>query len=160
MTMMEHVRSNAALRIDLWLLDWLGLILECNSGVGYEHQAGGVFCIRRKMEGALVPLEGDQWPKPSNNRSVLEQLRELFGGHSYPKLTADIADGVDSIFKSSRVTDALRVDRSNLEQSCEAWIRVTFDLPAESEKAAPIRNPIPVAGIQKGSGAVVWPNSD
>ena len=150
----------ATIRVDLWLLDWLGLVLECESGVVYEHQAGGVFCLHPQMEGVLLPLEGRDWPKKGNAPTVLAQLLELFGNHSYAKLTSGLADAVDRIFKSSPATDALRVDRENLEASCEAWVRVTFELPASSDTNAPIENPVPVTGVRKGRGAVVWPNSD
>lgn len=139
--------------IDLWLLDELVLILELPTRVTYSTQAGGVFCLRKQAEGALVPVDAE-WMTNEERGNVLDGLIEVCSGKSLPHLTTEVADMVDEVLRRSKITSGLKVDRNRLDDCAEAWIYVRFDY------AGSPRTDLPWSGALSGTGVLTWPNSD
>jgi hypothetical protein len=101
--------------IDLMYFDGVGLIFECPTGVRFTSQVGGLGCLHPSMEGVFCPL-----PLGPESRLV-HDLRRVFGG-SWHSASGEQAEDIDRILR--REFADVRVDRSRLEESFEAWVRV------------------------------------
>ncbi len=100
----------------------VGVIVHFPSGVIYSNQAGGHSCLQPEIEGVYVPIIND----------VVDQegmLNAYFTGHKWNGAcsngidTAD-ADFIDGVLNKSVFTSFIKVDRTKLAQSYEAWIFV------------------------------------
>ncbi len=96
-----------------------GLIILAKTGVYYTNQSGGVGCFHPIEEGYFVPIDR----RYANWRELiweLERLGDSIG--TWVGLTTGDADKLDSLFEAYEVP--LRVERSLLESSYEAWVYV------------------------------------
>lgn len=127
--------------VNLWSLSDLGLIILCNSGVVYSNQVGGVSCMQFSEEGILTIIEDD-----------IEYVRNgLFEiTKDYPTyLTLDHADKIDLLFSQHSCASYIKVDRSRISESMEAWIYVDVE-----------ECMFPINGFGKSKGVLTWSNSD
>ena len=132
--------------ISLGNLGVSGLIIEHPTGAIYTNQAGGHACLHPEMEGAFVPFE------------IPDEIQCYFFGEKwncwcYECIDAETADFMDGILASSDFIGKIRVDRDRLEDSCEAWVFVTF--PADLHP-----DDLPYSGFPSGLGVLTWGNSD
>lgn len=136
--------------IGLMVIEHLSVILIKETGVIYTNQVGGHSCSHPEIEGALIPING---------RSVYyeNKLYQYFTGHKHggwceSGIDNEDADFIDKIlhelrYENKSYTDDnccnLKVDRSKLEESMEAWVYVTF-----------------TNGDESLCGVLTWENSD
>ena len=139
----------------LWgMPDEMMLVIEHPSGVRYQNQAGGYACMQPELEGVLSPLEVDA--------AVKERIRRL----DYPPrgVSLETADEIDALLAMERTSRFLKVDRSPLLESREAWVFVlidatenlTYDLPPKENETYFG----PVYGFGPCRGVLTWINSD
>lgn len=123
----------------------LGLIVKAPTGVRYSTQAAGLGCEHPEVEGYFVPL------RTRVGRPELATLFGLFRG-GWQSLSAGQADTLDRAI-SRHGFSSMRVDRSMLAHSREAWVHVIV-APDDQES-------IPLAGLpHEVRGILIWPNSD
>ena len=127
-----------------------GIILECASGIIYTRQTGGIYINSPKIEGSYIPLDYDQERLNRLGISDLnEKLRSLFDfkskyqgrSHELYQETADVIDEIlEKLTVGSPLTisrqrkeggsvsthSVLKVDRTKLGQSQEAWVHITI----------------------------------
>lgn len=146
----------------LWALNGIGLIINCSSGVIYSNQTGGYATDHPEIEGVFIPLmhPSDMDSLEARERGqLMDQQAELeahftgpkWRGHCYAGIDEETADFVDHVLAASNVTRRLRVDRSKLAASSEAWIHVVIPPPDGSELWE---------GFGPGCGVLTWENSD
>jgi len=137
----------------------LSLIVEAPTGVVYSNQTGGTACLQPELEGALLPL-GNCVELPSNKLiSPEEDLCEYFEGvHDGTGATNGLSDAdadvIDAALDKWRI-GWVRVDRSRLRESHEAWVYAL--LSPEPEAQVPLFwgfDPYPARGV------LTWSNSD
>jgi hypothetical protein len=129
--------------ISLFGLKGLGLILPFSSGVFYSNQVAGFLCDHPEMEGLFVPVcDGDDHP-------CLKELERHFLG-SWETLATAEADLIDKALRLGRL-DFIKVDRSKLNLSVEAWVHVVIDLPQAD---------FYMTGFTSSDAILTWPNSD
>jgi len=89
------------------------------TGVYYTNQAGGVSCLHPIEEGYFVPfpLGYGNWLELNLD---LQELGDSIG--SLMGLSPEDADELDSLFEVHKVP--LKVERTLLESSYEAWVYV------------------------------------
>ena len=138
----------------------LGLIIPFPSGVIYSNQAGGSTCLQPEMEGIFVPLRNDHFFEGQLMVSPVEALMAYFDGEAWQGtgatggLTEHDADMLDQFLRSYSLSDVLRIDRSRLRESCEAWIHV--EVTAEERKIPTFSG----FGAYPRTGVLTWPNTD
>jgi hypothetical protein len=137
----------------LWdIPDEIMLIVEHPSGVQYQNQVGGVVNYQAEMEGVLSPLD-----LHSETRSRIQEC-------SYPGgiqgITTEIADTIDAALAAQPSTSFLKVDRTRLDESWEAWIYVSLDSPESSVRKRFGSYHGPIYGFGAAKGVLTWPNSD
>jgi hypothetical protein len=138
--------------IDMCLMpDEVMLILEHSSGVYYENQVGGVVCSRATLEGVLAPID------------IHSDAMQLIMSLPYDAgvgISGELADEIDRALAGSPGAHYLKVDRSRLPESLEAWVFVVADIP---ERAVfELYGPYSGAprGFGRSTGVLTWPNSD
>lgn len=139
--------------IQLYESAGLGLILLWPTGVLYSNQTGGTSCLHPQAEGAYLPL--------ANALTVQEEL--LLAHFTGPKwrgacdrgIDEETAAEVERILGLSHVTRelGLRVDRTRLAQSHEAWVHVEIAAQPETDLAL-------LGSIPASQGILTWANSD
>jgi hypothetical protein len=123
----------------------LGLIIKAPTGVRYSNQSGGLACEHPEIEGFLVPL------RTRAGRSEITTLAGMFRG-AWHRLDDGRADALDSALRRHGIS-SIRVDRSMLSESREAWVHVIV--------SALENGFVPLAGAPaEAKGVLVWPNSD
>ena len=132
--------------IKLWYAHGLFAIVHAKTGIVYQNQTGGVHLIQAQAEGILAPLNsyiaGD-WNDTVDGR--LSRLLNCVIG-----LKKKDADAVDKILSLSAETRCMKMDRSKLASSQEAWLHVRI-LKSATENLEQFG----------GSSAVLtWENSD
>jgi hypothetical protein len=134
----------------LYPLKQLALIMSEPSGVFYYNQAGGHMCCNQEEEGVLVFVD------ESFNCLYDEISRYTFNLWELKKKDADY---LDLLFK--RKLKYVKVDRTRLKDSMEAWIYVVFEhgLPKQPKKLS-LRNNIYFSGFDSKKGVLTWDNSD
>ena len=147
--------------ICLYPLEQLALILSEPSGIFYYNQVGGCSCRQEEAEGVLVFVE-DSGKKLHKN--LTDYSIEIHRGW-LTELREKDADDLDSLFANSEKTNYLRVDRSKLKESKEAWIHVVFEpgLPEDERKYCegyPLSGGVYCAGFSSKCGILTWDNSD
>lgn len=106
-----------------------GLIIKWPTGIFYSNQAGGTFCIAPEEEGFFFPFGNDA---DENNifLSKEDDLCEYFTG---PKvlsegairgITEKNANDIDEMLSGQLFMVTIKVDRTKLKQSHEAWVHV------------------------------------
>jgi len=130
----------------------LGLIILQPSGAFYELETGGYACDHALAEGVFVPL----------HRETEDDQESLLLAHfTGPKWEGWCSEGIDEatgeyvnyVLSLSPVTSFLKVDRTRLDDSREAWIYVNVHEPTGD--AVPR-----ISGFGKCKGVLVWGNSD
>jgi len=127
------------------------LVLEQASGVTYENQVGGTLCWKATAEGVLAPVDLDP--------NAVEQIMNLpYEPHS--GISPEVADAIDGVLAASPGGRFLKVDRTRLAESFEAWVFVVADIPDSSEHQ--LLGPYFGAprGFGRSTGVLTWPNSD
>ena len=139
--------------IDLSNSKGLGIILITETNIAYSNQVGGTACLHPSQKGFYLPLIDE----------MVEQEEALTGFFSGKKwkgacssgIDDETADFVDSVLEKSNHTKILKVDRSELQNSCEAWVRVNIDLSKDDfEEYKFLRD------IKVDKGILTWMNSD
>jgi hypothetical protein len=132
--------------VDLDEFPDLGLIIKAATGVRYTSQTSGFACEHPRAEGFFVPL------RTRVGRPELATLSGLFRG-DWSALDAGQADALDSALSRHGIR-SVRVDRSMLAESREAWVHVIVS--ALAEEAVPL-----ASGSSEDLPAIlIWPNSD
>ena len=111
------------MRIELLSLTQTVLIIPGKTGVIYTNQVGGTECAYPELEGSIVPVEFDILLEDPLNSLTLK-ICKLFPEGNPGDITCDIADRIQSLLDSSPYTKDIKVDRSKLERSKEAWLNV------------------------------------
>jgi hypothetical protein len=97
------------------LKDGCGLIIPHPSGIIFRNQVCGMSCHQAELEGFYLPMSWD---------GVENAMEEIFHGG---RLSAEDADRIDAaLAKNAHPSYEVRVDRTRLDQSCEAWVWVTI----------------------------------
>ena len=132
----------------LYELNSLALIVPASTKIVYRNQTGGHACLQSELEGYLVPFAGEV-------RDKCERLLSHFtgpkwGGWCSERIDEETADEIDSVLAEMPGRDQITVDRTKLNQSCEAWVhvRIIGPLLALVEHAAP------------SEAILTWRNSD
>lgn len=143
-------------KVLLYNHDGLGLIIDFPSGVIYSNQAGGHACLQPEMEGIFAPLSNDAWPI-----SPTDELVPYFTGDKYrgsgatSGIDEEDAAFIERILRKHRPNDDIKVDRTKLRESYEAWIHVeVLDNGSGSNEEFPGFGPYPRSAV------LTWPNSD
>jgi hypothetical protein len=145
--------------IKLWDAVGAGLIVELPTGVVYSNQTGGFTCLQRSAEGAFIPIRNDHsyWELISPERKLLAHFEgpKHRGTGATQGLDLEDADAIDGILAEFRLAELVRVDRSRLSESHEAWVRVLM-IGEESGETKLFQDlgPYPRAAI------LTWSNSD
>ncbi len=119
---------------------------------GFEMQCGGLNCDYRQVDGIYLPIIGQ------DGTQLNRRLSELHPGCvSYNqelervelRLSMQEADAIDALFAECRVP--LKVVRSRLAESCEAWAHVQIIAPNQDRVLEQF------AGHE---GVLIWYNCD
>lgn len=132
--------------------DELMLIIECKSTVYYENQVGGVTCWRENIEGVLAPVDVAA--------STKQQIQDLPYAAGAAGISMEIADKIDLLLSSEAAARYLKVDRSRINDSWEAWIYVVALTPkgtAADYDSDYFGSPY---GFETARGVLTWVNSD
>ena len=148
------------LRVRLWDEAGLGLIVSYPSGIIYSNQTAGVACVQSELEGIFVPLGNDT---SIPDRILLGPVTALMdyaegpkwgGGGAMTGIDTEDADVIDGILASHGATAHLRVDRTRLRTSYEAWVWVEIGTEDSRFPSITGLGPVPHMGV------ITWPNSD
>jgi hypothetical protein len=133
-------------KIELRRFPDLGLIVKARTGVVYTNQCSGLLCTQCEAEGFFVPLQSRAgW----RGLDVLENLFDAFGGELRPKK----ADQLDRVLRRLGL-NAIRSDRSRLEESMEAWVHVIVS--GEHALGLPFQS----RARDAFEAVLTWPNRD
>ena len=130
----------------------IGLIICWKSGVEYINQTGGLACFLSRQEGVFVPI----------GEGLLNQdelLWEHFTGSKWfgacmDGIDEETADYIDDVLAQNIETACVKVDRTRLGKSHEAWIYVQIEENSESEERRIIK------GFEGCKAVLTWDNSD
>ncbi|MCW1926251.1 DUF6210 family protein [Luteolibacter arcticus] len=134
--------------IRLWTMVGAGLIVPRPTGIVYTNQTDGTGCDHPELEGAFVPISND-YDHPSYEDSLECALCRIFP-EGWGSPSADTCDAVDRLLSGYRATTGIRVDRSRMEDSREAWLWVTITEHPDHD----------FLGFGECSAVLTWPNSD
>ena len=144
------------MKVRVWDNAGTGLLIPCKSGIIYSNQTGGTSCLQMELEGAFVPFNNDVASEPYNKLiSKEEDLFEYFfkgkwnGTGAVHGLDEDDAKFIDSLFTNLQLK--LKVDRTKLKDSHEAWVWVIL---TENEDNYLIETEFPCKAV------LTWSNSD
>jgi hypothetical protein len=134
-------------RIRIWETNSLGLILIRETGVIIQNQTGGVACIQSEIEGIYVPLWSDA-----------HEIEDFFAESSgcLNGLNQAQADFLEEFLHRDghKGLSFLRIDRTRLEQSLEAWVYVKVTEPDGDPRINLVE------GFGETNGILTWSNSD
>jgi len=114
----------------------IGLIVPAPTGIRYSNQTAGTYCEHPVVEGFYVPLRNESeegafdGPRSREFKSPEHALVEYFCGRKYEGTGAthgiddEDADAIEAILAGYFLDEVLRVDRSRMAESTEAWIYV------------------------------------
>jgi hypothetical protein len=145
-------------KIDLTFFQEVGLILCRPSGVVYTNQAAGILCLHPEVEGVFCPLpvrpgRAELYALTQHFKGPWNSLTQEDADVEYRILTEEDADVVDRILRRNG-HDYLKVDRTKLSDSYEAWVYVRT---AAAAKFGPHETFVEFGECQ---GVLTWPNSD
>lgn len=132
--------------------DELMLIVEYRSGVRYLNQVGGVVCAKEEQEGVLAPVDVA--------RPTLEAIQNCPYPQGAQGISPEIADTIDALLASETRARMLKVDRSRLHESWEAWVYVRIDAPFKNVMSLNDNYYGSVYGFGPARGVLTWQNSD
>lgn len=139
----------AAMHVALHSFPDLGLIVKATTGVIYSNQAGGLACLHSEVEGFFVPL------RTCFGMRELHALREICPSDidADEGIDEETAARLDWILERQGLK-CLRVDRTKLAESCEAWIHVRI--------SGELGDKVPLEGARAETleAVLMWPNSD
>lgn len=139
-------------RVSLHYIPGMMLIIEHPSGVRYLNQVGGVVNAQEEMEGVLAPLD------------ISEEAASRIEAYPYPQgrqgLSSGIATMIDDVLASEPGTRFLRVDRTRLDESWEAWVHVRFHSPDTDDRSLVDPYFGEAYGFGAARGVLTWCNSD
>lgn len=140
--------------IRLWATEDIGLIILWKTGVLIANQTCGHTCLQPEEEGVYIPLHRDlETHGPLSYTDRLEDLFENLHGVGIDNTLADKIDDLLTHFQFG-ILNFLRVDRSRLGDSHEAWVYVDV---ADSQ---PERMTSTIYGFGVCKGVLTWVNSD
>lgn len=130
----------------------IGIIVLHKSGVRYSNQTGGCSCLHPEVEGIYVPLVDELVNQE-------KELEDFFTGPKWQgwcsvRIDTETADFIDAVLQKSPYTCNIRVDRSRLEASHEAWVYVTIPTISKSPEITEL------VGFSEGVAILTWSNSD
>jgi hypothetical protein len=130
------------------------LVIEHHSGVFYQNQVGGNVCAEEELEGVLAPVGLD-----AETVEVIANLEYLNGRKGISDEIADAIDRILGAVQARRATkaDVVRVDRTRLQDSWEAWVYVVIDSPTSFPDDNLFDSRL---GFGTARGVLTWPNSD
>jgi hypothetical protein len=131
-------------RIDLSFFQ--EVIIFRPTSVVYTNQAAGIGCLHPEEEGVFCPLPVEP------GKAEIHALSHHFKG-PWGLLTQEDADVVDGILHRNG-HESMKVDRTRLSDSYEAWVYVLIADVAETKSSEPF------AGFDACKGVLTWPNSD
>jgi hypothetical protein len=138
------------LLVHIWETEGLGLVVFLPTRVFYTRQVGGISCAHPEAQGVYVLL-----------RDHARELEAYFIGPKWGGLCTggiddETADFIDAFLDSTGLPGLrfIRVDRTRLQDSREAWVYVDVDEQFSGAKCAPIEN------LGAAKGILTWPNSD
>jgi hypothetical protein len=128
----------------------LGLIILFPSGVLYSNQSGGYACLHPVEEGVFVPISIEII-------NLSDSLTMYFTGSKWRGWCAygideQTADFIDQILQTTSGTNFLKVDRTKLSDSYEAWVYVDISEPNDQVPS--------IIGFGECKGVLTWLNSD
>jgi len=137
--------------IKLWFCDGVLLILKMPSGIIYTNQVGATMCLHPEQEGVLVPCDNEIY---AGSERLLNRLNSILEGRWTDTITTEEADAVDRILAECPPEGhwRVKVDRSLLQESCEAWVHVIVEYYEALPKH--FADSMPLGGI------LTWRNSD
>ncbi len=130
----------------LYELFGVGLIIPWPSGVIYQGQVGGHYCLPFREEGVFVPLETERFEQASELHKYFTGPK--WGGWCGEGIDEETAAFIDRTLAPLRFDEFIRVDRSRLQESVEAWVYV--DVPKEPY----------LSGLTPCKAILTWQNSD
>ncbi len=133
----------------LYELQGIGIIIPWPSGVVYQNQTGGYACYQHQLEGILVPLEGE-------SADFYQKLNDFFfhgkwAGWCNDGIDEETAELIEETLRRNPGYEAIRVDRTKLEESHEAWVHVAVEDPSAIGL---------LGGFESFKAILTWPNSD
>lgn len=140
--------------IRLWNMPFeVMLVIDERSGVFYQNQVGGNVCAQEELEGVLAPVELD-----AESVELIAHLPYV----NRKGISDEIADAIDRVLaavqtKRAIKADVVRVDRSRLQDSWEAWVYVVVDSPENITDDNFFDSWL---GFGTTRGVLTWPNSD
>ena len=132
----------------LYELGSLALIVPTSSNIVYRTQTGGHACLPSQMEGYLVPFAGEDNGKC--DRLLAHFSGPKWGGWCAEFIDAETADVIDSVLADAPGRNQVRVDRTKLNLSWEAWVHVRMEGPLRGL----LEHDVPSEAV------LTWPNSD
>lgn len=128
------------------------MILIVESGIYFSNQTGGYGCLHPAEEGIYIPLYDEKVDQEY-------ELSQHFTGSKWQSwcneaIDEETADFIDTVLEKSSNTRMLKVDRSRLNDSHEAWVYVTLD-PQTHDADSEIFSEVGV-----NEGVLTWENSD
>ena len=145
--------------VSLYDLVGTALVVLRPTGIRYSNQAGGTTCLQPREEGVLVPIGNDVAVPSLRLMSLENQLEKYFVGPPHHGtgacrgLSEEDADRLDELFASSNAFRGIRVDRSRLADSVEAWVFVAID----ADNCVPFDS---LGPAYPDHGVLTWTNSD
>ena len=146
--------SKNMVEIELDEVEGICFVVGHNTGVTYTHQCGGYSCFQQTHEGFLVPQK--------NSKELADALFDyFFNGPKYRGFCSQGIDDKDADFIDGLLNSGeqkwIRVDRSKLKDSMEAWIYLSLepDYPCFPYYYPCSYNIDPASSI-----VMVWENSD
>lgn len=132
--------------INVWPSPWPLVLFPWPSGAVFQVQCGGLFCDQRQLEGIYLPVYGHY------DLSFPSRLVELHPGcweyRHQLSLTLQEADELDALF--SEFAAPLKVIRTRLHESCEAWAHV--EITPNQDRV--------LSHFSGYKGVLIWPNCD
>jgi hypothetical protein len=121
--------------------DGCGLIAPFPTGITFQQQTGGLRCFQSYLEGFFFPVA---W------RRVVEAAKSAFLEHDRGESLAEMGELPDLIDRAlaEETRGALRLDRTKLRRSHEAWLWLEGDFSCWLE------------GFKVREAVFTWENSD
>lgn len=148
---LEEKRHKARINLAHVCGPGLGLIILRPSGVFYTHEAGGYGCHPELAQGVYAPLHR-QTEDDQESLLIAHFCGPKWNGWCSDSIDEQTADYVDYVLSLAPATHYLKVDRTRLDDSKEAWIYVNVAEPTDEHA--------PVSGFGPCKGVFVWGNSD
>jgi len=126
------------------------LVLAHPTGVFYKNQVAGYACRQEELEGVLASVD------------FSDAQTERIMTFEYPNGGVDngVADQLDQVLSSSSRSRFIRVDRSRVADSFEAWVYVVVETPPDEPPPGRGDYHGSIYGFGAAKGVLTWHNSD